>query len=344
MKKHLIIIFILCPLILSAIILASPDRETSTLEKRTLKTRDTISSDILSSEFQADFESYLGDQFPLRDQTVSAIIRGKILLGKQDINGAYIGKSNRLFEKITDSNIKWDKIKKLVKNINSTHMKTYVMPVPSAGIQLKDTLPDNAPMYDFDGILSYLEENTDATILDLRDVLTEPDDYYLTDHHWTSKGAKKAYDLFSGRDNIYPFTTCTNDFRGTLFSKIPLADMPYDSIEIRSDLPSVDVDADGKAVDFYDMTALNTDDKYNLFQGGNHGMVTITNPANAGKKNLLIVKDSFANSFVPFAVDDYYQVAMLDPRYCLIRVPQAIEMAAADEVLFLMSMSAYVSA
>ena len=48
--------------------------------------------------------------------------------------------------------------------------------------------------------------------------------------------------------------------------------------------------------------------------GGNYAKVTIDTGADTGK-SLLVVKDSFANSFLPFLVKDYDTITVLDLRY-----------------------------
>ena len=48
--------------------------------------------------------------------------------------------------------------------------------------------------------------------------------------------------------------------------------------------------------------------------GGNYAKVVIDTGAATGK-SLLVVKDSFANSFLPFLVKDYDTITVLDLRY-----------------------------
>lgn len=335
MKKLVVTLFIVCPLVISLFVFASPDKEISNIEKRNLKTKSTILLNINDGTFQSDLEKYLSDQFPFREKLVSNQIKAKILFGKKDVNGAYIGKDNRLFEKITNCDIKNESIDKLIRSINSVNKKTYVMLVPPAGVILKDELPKNAPIYDYDKVFNKIDENVNAQLVDLRPVLNESDDYYLTDHHWTSKGALKAYKAFFNKKCNLELETVSTDFKGTLYSKVFISNIPTDSIQIRKNLPTLSVIADGNSIDFFSRDELKTDDKYNVFQGGNHGLVTITNENNKGKKSIIIVKDSFANSFVQFMVDDYYQITMLDPRYSLLTISQAVEQSGADEVLFL---------
>lgn len=59
---------------------------------------------------------------------------------------------------------------------------------------------------------------------------------------------------------------------------------------------------------------VNEKDKYAVFFGGNYGRLEIKTGKRTGR-NLLIIKDSFANAFAPFAAEDFDQVCMVDLRY-----------------------------
>ena len=89
---------------------------------------------------------------------------------------------------------------------------------------------------------------------------------------------------------------------------------------------------DGKDGALYDLSALEQKDKYELFLGGNYGQCVITTGTENGK-HLLLVKDSFANSFVPFLTGDYETITMIDLRYY--RGSMAELAAEVDDILVL---------
>jgi hypothetical protein len=62
------------------------------------------------------------------------------------------------------------------------------------------------------------------------------------------------------------------------------------------------------------MDKVNTKDKYALFLNGNHPLVKITTNVKNSKR-LLIIKDSYANSLVPFLTSHYSEIYLVDPRY-----------------------------
>lgn len=81
---------------------------------------------------------------------------------------------------------------------------------------------------------------------------------------------------------------------------------------------------------------------YEVFFGGNWGIVTIT----GGEKNdrrLLVLKDSYANALLPFAAADYEKIVAVDLRYYLGSVKELIEQEGITDVLVLYSTSAFMS-
>ena len=123
-----------------------------------------------------------------------------------------------------------------------------------------------------------------------------------------------------------------DSFYGTLYSKVAgLPGVRADELELPQTLPenlvieSDSAPADALSADgekamptlagIYDLTKLEMKDKYAVYFGGNYGKITIKNPEAEGKGSLLIIKDSYANSMVPYLLDHYEQITMIDLRY-----------------------------
>lgn len=76
---------------------------------------------------------------------------------------------------------------------------------------------------------------------------------------------------------------------------------------------------DGKSVK-YDSVIFAKDDNgdyrndYSLFLGGDQPLVELTNKNNAGGRTLIIIKDSYCNSFAPWVIQNFHKVIMIDPR------------------------------
>ncbi len=173
--------------------------------------------------------------------------------------------------------------------------------------------------------------------------------YYKTDHHWTVLGAYYGYRAWAESVGITPweqeaFTiqTVSDEFLGTVSSKVNLPQKP-DSIELY--LPKTEqgyevcYDGDAKPSPMYAYQALEGKDKYAVYLDGNHGLTKIYCPAaaqgdGAGRK-LLLIKDSFAHSFVPFAANHFEETYMIDLRYFNLSPQTFLEEKGITDVLIL---------
>ena len=236
-------------------------------------------------------------------------------------------------------------LEKSTAQVKKEHMSFLL--VPTSGLVMKEYLPKNAILFDQE---AYMDRVKDALkeyrFMDGRKIFqsemdsktkeaskTEADSktkadkalYYRTDHHWTTYGAFVAFEewckqtghSFEGID-AYETETVTKQFRGSLYSKILDYDSAYDSIvkmTKKQDATDYKVIADGKDIGgFYQEDKLQEKDKYAYFFGGNYGEVAIEG-TQEGKGTLLVIKDSFANAFVPFLADSYDNIYMVDLRY-----------------------------
>ena len=345
----------LAPLIAIAVIILglsvgsfffTPDRAFSANENRYLQLTPKLSWDtVMSGAFMEDMEDYTSDQIIFRDLWTAGRSVLQRAEGKEDISGTYLGADGRYFTKVTDDSFDTENLRKNAEYIreffeNSGKNCTALI-VPSPAGVLRDKLPKDAPYYDEDAAFALLDTllstSSDSSLLDIRDALsTLSDPYYHTDHHWTTMGAQAAYlrwaEATGHRARSYDLTAATNSFRGTLYSKVLLPDSVYDTVYYAADITAERVVCDGEDGALYDLGALEQKDKYELFLGGNYGQCVITTGVENGKQ-LLLVKDSFANSFVPFLLGDYETVTMIDLRY--FRGSMAELAAESDDILVL---------
>ncbi len=278
----------------------------------------------MSGKFMTDTEDYTSDQIILRDVWTAARSLLQRAEGKEDISSTYLGADGRYFAKVTDDSFDWAGLAK-----NAGYIRDFfdangdkactALIVPNPGGVLSDKLPENAPFYDEDRAFAALSDTLVGALLDTRQALSAVDDpYYHTDHHWTTMGAQAAYEQWAAATGHavrhYGLTLASDHFRGTLYSKVLLPDSVYDSVYYAPEITVDSVVCDGEDGTLYDLSALEQKDKYELFLGGNYGRAVITTGVENGR-HLLLVKDSFANSFVPFLTGDYETITMIDLRY-----------------------------
>ena len=334
-----------------------PDKKFSEKENRNLAQRPVFSFTALKSgEYTSDMNSYIADQFPLRNLCIKLRARCEMTLGHYFINGVYRGGNDFLFEDITVQDSeglvgRLAAINNFAETVNT--VPSYMMVVPTSASVMRDCLPDNAPIADQDAYLDGLYNGLSTKIhkIDVRETFKQKYSegeqlYYRTDHHWTTDGAYEAfkyaaqelgYDAAAAKFTEYPVT---DKFNGTLESKSGF-NVKDDVINVfvpegDSDVTYLveNVSSSEKSASVFDPDKLETSDKYAVFFGGNYPLLHITTMAGTGKK-LLVFKDSYANSFVPFLIPYYSEIFMVDPRYYTDDVYSLINENGIDQILFL---------
>ena len=332
----IIVIFVLLFAFFTGFSIFGEKKDFSVNENRALQTLPNISVDnVLDGSFQKDYDSFLSDQFEFRDFWVTAKTRIMLALGKKDINGVFIGKDDYLIEKYTDSDFDDDLVKYNIDMISDflnrtaeLEVGTYVSFVPSKGTVLTNRLPKNASPYDSSYVGKSVEENLSDGVkcIDILPSLKERNGeyiYFRTDHHWTSLGAYYAYSEIGKAMGFEPLSldsfesrNVTDSFVGSSYDKLQLGDMK-DIVTAYDSGIKVSVDFHGereKAKTLYFDEMLSEKNKYEFFLGGNYGRVDIKTNADSNKK-LIVVKDSYTNAIIPFLINHYKNITMIDLRF-----------------------------
>lgn len=353
-------IFLFFLIIAFAFNLFSKDKKYSESENRMLAQKPEFSmANLASGKYMKDMEDYVTDQFFIRDKWINLKVLEDLALGKRESNGVYIGKKNHLMEIPTAPNQKTlDNNLDAISNFSAGHpdINTVMTLIPNAAYVYNHLVPRNAPVRDQEADIKYVQSavGTSLNFVDLTKTMTSHKDeeiYYKTDHHWTTLGAKYAFDALStalGIDSptqeytIYPVT---HSFQGTLTSKSGY-DKGKDTIElyipqnVNTDCLVNFVDEGKRTASMYESAALENKDKYEVFFGGNHSRVDISTPME-GKKNLLLFKDSYANCFIPFLVPYYRNIIVIDPRYYYDNIESLITDNEITDILFLYNVNTF---
>ncbi|MEG2394132.1 MAG: DHHW family protein, partial [Ruthenibacterium sp.] len=88
----------------------------------------------------------------------------------------------------------------------------------------------------------------------------------------------------------------------------------------------------------YDTAKFDTRDKYAAFLRGNNGYSVLQGN---GTGSILVVKDSYANSFIPYLVADYATIGIVDYRDNVQKLDSIMAEGNYDTVLFLYSFDAF---
>ena len=154
--------------------------------------------------------------------------------------------------------------------------------------------------------------------------------YFKTDHHWTALGAYYVYRSFCETKGIHPHELGDYkekkfpDFLGSFYAysnqskalkKNPDTVEAY--IPIATNKEKI-TPREGKPYQYdiiSDANKFSSANKYLAFIGGDQPLIEINNPKLKDDSSCIIIKESYGNAFVPFLVDHYQYVYVVDYRY-----------------------------
>ena len=304
-----------------------PDRYYSEREKRTLtqKPQFTI-ADFISGKFSGKLEKYLTDQVPLRDSWVTMKTYMELAVGKRESSGVYLCKDQYLMDKFTSYSKKQlaanaAALADLQEKLAAEGVSMNTILVPVAAQVLADKLPAYAPAADYAAIFQVLTDAGVDTVNVWSTLAAHSGEniYYRTDHHSTSLGAYYAYCAWRDIEPAaYEWTqeVLCDDFYGTTWNKVSLPSVPAEEITAwyKHINRSVSYNNGQYETDsIYERKYLSGSDQYAVFLNSNQAQTVIEGSGKNGK--LLLIKDSYGNTFSQFPVEDYAEVHVLDLRF-----------------------------
>lgn len=320
---------------------------------------------ILDGSWQTAFGNWMQDQFMLRDQWINTQRAvDEVAFQKVEEGGILLGKDRWMFTKLFT--VSEDTQKQLDKNVQAVSDfaakypgKVTFLLAPSASVIYPEELPTGAPMVDENAMLDdiFAKIGQTASVIDLRQPFAERKNEYLyfkTDHHWTPNGAYHAYEQFCAMKGLTPFNReahtaqTVEDFQGTHYSATRLWNVENDTITYYPmDNPMTIFRITGEAQYEAEKTEnlINTDkfatrDKYAAFLDGNNGYSVVEGN---GTGSILVVKDSYANSFIPYLTENYAKIGVVDFRNFKYGLDSTIEKEGYDEILILYNFQTFIA-
>ncbi len=312
----------------------SEDKKISEIENKILTQFPKLSLDNISSKrFMKNFDNYTSDQFPFRPSCIKLKNTYSYIIGQREFRNIYIGKDNRLMEKYEFNKKAIDENISNILSVSSymyktKNIKSKLMVIPTSIAFYKNDLPSFSISDNQKDSLDYIDKNiSDNNYLSFYtpyNVLDKNKDKYIyfnTDHHWTQLGAYISYlDMFNYKYNdktlFNNYKKVSNDFYGTYYSKALLPMIKGDSIYSYNDFNNfkIEINFDETYNTLYDNSKLKGKNKYQYFLHGDPAFAVIS--GNKNKSNEIIVfKDSYAHSFIPFLTNNYSKIHVVDPRY-----------------------------
>ncbi|MFR8003797.1 MAG: DHHW family protein [Hydrogeniiclostridium sp.] len=321
----------------------APKLSFSENENRVLEQAPPLETDaLLDGSFTDSLEAFVNDQFPLRTEFLSLNTSFQLLTGRKDLGsnysavpaegGVYFGKKDHVYEVLLPNTT--DTFRRNIQGLETfgqeTNLPFWVVPVPSGSQEQRENLPLFAQNHDQKEELNYIQETMtgeNVMIVDLFDTLGSwnGDFYYKTDHHWNTFGAYEGYKVLAQKMGFTPygqdqfiFRLASNSFYGTLYSKAVNSFQTPDDLylpEYAEPQDIVQVVGGEEHEGLYWEEYLDKKDKYSTFMGGNHSVEVVKNRNQNNGRKLLLLKDSYANSLVPFLCLHYSEIHVIDLRY-----------------------------
>lgn len=237
--------------------------------------------------------------------------------------------------------------------------EVYDMVIPlSSGITFPDNLEDKIDSTNQrDAMLSIMGMmNSQVKSVDIYDALMKHRKeyiYFRTDHHWTALGAYYAYTALCEEMGIEPEkleeyeTREFEGFVGSFYNDTKNESLKKHPDVITAYLPKSEAKmhvtpAKGQDYDWdiiYDVSAYGASLKYSTFIASDNPFTEITNQTLTDESSCIVVKESFGNAFVPFLVDHYQHVYVVDYRYWQGNLAKLAKEKKAKDVILLNNLS-----
>lgn len=283
-----------------------PDEKTSTTTKKKKKKAEAPEQSVMEEDVQS-----------------------QVMEGLYIKNGAAFG---MYYFNQAAADIYIDGINSSAKKLKDT-TEVYSILVPNNSIVLDKSIQDKlGGSNQKKGIEYYMDSYSDRVHgINCVDRLTKHRDEYLyfkTDHHWTADGAYYAYQEFCKEKGIkahkrsYFKKREDGPFLGSYYSELQLDEMRNNPDSVVTYTPKGTnkmtywrdgQEYEGNVIsgpDYWDENSY-----YMEFIHGDQPLSKIVNPKVDNDSSCVVLKESYGNCFVPYLVDHYHTVYVMDFRY-----------------------------
>ena len=175
--------------------------------------------------------------------------------------------------------------------------------------------------------------------------------YFRSDHHWTQRGAYYAYKAFVESVGLeatpvdgFDIEVLTEDYSGSMYeyTKDERVKSFKDKIEAfmtKKKLTMTITDRSGETAT-YSEAIMTWSKTYSAFLCGDNPYTVINVPENPQDRNILVLKDSYGNAFVPFLAENYGNIIVVDTRYTSMNVYEMFKDYDLTDILFINNLEA----
>ena len=231
----------------------------------------------------------------------------------------------------------------------------YVMICPiSAGVMLDQAVLDDMGCSSEKDAIDYIYGKMDPGIhtVSAFDNLKKHNAEYIyfhTDHHWTALGAYYAYQAFCQEKGIeahdiadyetmefpgFLGTFCSSSNNSPALQSNPDTVVAY--IPKGTNAMTMHY-TNGSVVDWFivnDVSGYAKSELYATFVGGDRPFSYAHNPAITDGSAVMVIKDSYGNTFIPWLVDHYEYIYWVDARYTSNTISQMVRDYNVQDVIY----------
>lgn len=310
-----------------------PDAEISQTERRKLALFPEINTEtILSGEFMSKFDSYTLDHFPLRDsfRTLKAMASFYLFQNKDNndfyCHDGYIIKMEYPMDKKSV-----DHALGRFEFIYENHLKNKDIRIFSSLVPDKNYFMSEKDGYlsiDYEDLAERVKNQMDyAEYIDIFPLL-ELSDYYATDTHWRQEkitdvaeylAEKMGTEINGDYEQKKVETPFYGVYHGQAAMPIDADKLYYLTNDVLENCTVKDLET-SSYIPMYDMAKLESKgeavaDPYEMFLSGpNRSILEIENPKATNDKELIVIRDSYANAIAPLLAQGYSKVTLVDIR------------------------------
>ncbi|WP_296612024.1 DHHW family protein [Ruminococcus sp.] len=299
---------------------------------------------------------YVTDHFAGRSRWISAKTLMQTELSEKVVNGVYVS-SERLLDAETSQrtpvSLNADIFCRYAEQYDGT---VYFTAIPSSAGVYGDLYQGHTDTRSESQQISSFYEflNNDIKKIDAYNILKMQNDnyiFYRNDTKWTTYGAYCVYKAVIQKLGFQPTSYdkyniehITDRFRGNLYqrtlSEKPKADtidiFKYPNGAIVYSCITKGNDGRTNVADIYDRSRLESSDMYSVFLGEPAPLIKITTSVKSKiDKKLLVIKDSYANCFIPFLIQHYSEIVVISPEDMQGTLSDYIDINEYSQTLFL---------
>ncbi len=308
--------------------------------------------------FQSRLQRSAEQSFPLFENWRSVYTALITAAGQSRIGDIYVS-DERMIEILSRTDE--EKTARNIEEINRfaaafPDASVYAMLVPTASGIYSADLPMVITATDQHKLIDDIYFSIDRSVVTLdayNPLFSARDDYvyFRTDSSWTAVGAYAVYSktvrklgFTPLRLSNYDMEYAARDYYGGLYYRTYYGGTSADTIQLFRNkngsfvtgVTALRDDEETEYSSYYYSPALKTDNKLDLYGGGDLFDRLTVRTSNEGAPKLLIIKGSYANMLVPFLTPHYSEITLLDPRALGRRsLEELVTVSDYDQVLFL---------